>query len=248
MGGKGEGSGGGNIMKLENQITVIKYTLLFSNVILWMIGAAIFALSLWLRFEPGLEEWVVRLELENFYIGLYILIVAGIIIMLVSFVGCVSSLQESKFALLTYIGTQAVGFICGTLGAAFLLENSTQDSQMQPLIRESMRRLIMNAHHDWSKQTLSLVQEDVGCCGADGPNDYLDLKQPVPTQCRDTVTGNSFYHGCVQELTWYFEEKAAWITGLTMVVCLLLVCNAVMGIILVQALKKEEEEGDAFRR
>lgn len=36
MAGKGEGTGEGNIMKLENQITVLKYTLLFSNVILWV--------------------------------------------------------------------------------------------------------------------------------------------------------------------------------------------------------------------
>lgn len=59
----------------------------------------------------------------------------------------------------------------------------------------------------------------VGCCGADGANDYLSLQQPLPTQCRDTVTGNPFYHGCVDELTWFFEEKTAWVVGLAMSVC-----------------------------
>lgn len=59
----------------------------------------------------------------------------------------------------------------------------------------------------------------VGCCGADGANDYLSLQQPLPSQCRDTVTGNPFYHGCVDELTWFFEEKTAWVVGLAMTVC-----------------------------
>lgn len=36
MAGKGEGPGNANIMKLDNQINVLKYTLLFSNVILWV--------------------------------------------------------------------------------------------------------------------------------------------------------------------------------------------------------------------
>lgn len=71
--------------------------------------------------------------------------------------------------------------------------------------------------------TLFLVtiinQFQVGCCGADGANDYLSLQQPLPSQCRDTVTGNPFYHGCVDELTWFFEEKCAWVVGLAMTVC-----------------------------
>ncbi|KAF5270884.1 hypothetical protein FQR65_LT05401 [Abscondita terminalis] len=190
-----------------------------------MIGAAIFALSLWLRFEPGLEEWIEKLELYGFYTGLYILILAGLLMMIVSFLGCLSVVNEHRVLLLGYVGSQALGFLIGSIGSAFLLENSTQDSSIQPVIRESIRRLIMNSHHEISQKTLAMVQENIGCCGADGPSDYLDLKQPVPTECRDTVTGNSFYHGCVDELTWYFEEKAAWITGLTMVVCFLLVSN-----------------------
>lgn len=36
MAGKGEGAGEGTISKLENQITILKYTLLFSNVIIWV--------------------------------------------------------------------------------------------------------------------------------------------------------------------------------------------------------------------
>lgn len=56
----------------------------------------------------------------------------------------------------------------------------------------------------------------VGCCGADGSNDYTALRQPLPSACRDTVTGNAFFHGCVDELTWVLEDKSAWVAGLAM--------------------------------
>ncbi|KAG5886197.1 hypothetical protein JTB14_028028 [Gonioctena quinquepunctata] len=82
-----------------------------------------------------------------------------------------------------------------------------------------MRRLIMNAHHEQSRQTLSMIQENIGCCGADGANDYLSLQQPLPSTCRDTVTGNPFFHGCVDELTWFFEEKCGWVAALVMILC-----------------------------
>lgn len=63
----------------------------------------------------------------------------------------------------------------------------------------------------------------IACCGADGPDDYLVLQQPLPTECRDTVTGNPFFHGCVDELTWFFEAKCAWIAALAMLVAFITV-------------------------
>jgi CD9 antigen len=219
MAGKGDGEGEGNVLKLENQIYVIKYVILFTNIIEWMIGASIFALCLWLRFEPGIGEFLEKLDAEEFYIGVYVLIVASIIIMIVAFIGCISALQESSIVLLVYIGTQVVAFIFGLAGSAVLLDNSARDSHFQPRIRESMRRLIINAHHEPSRQTLAMIQEGITCCGADGASDYLNLKQPLPNECRDSVTGNPFYHGCVDELTWFFEQKCAWVAGLAMTVC-----------------------------
>lgn len=67
--------------------------------------------------------------------------------------------------------------------------------------------------------TAILTCWQIACCGADGPGDYLSLQQPLPSQCRDTVTGNPFFHGCVSELTWFFEQKCAWVAGLAMTVC-----------------------------
>uniref|UniRef100_A0A6P7FT35 Tetraspanin-2A n=1 Tax=Diabrotica virgifera virgifera TaxID=50390 RepID=A0A6P7FT35_DIAVI len=157
-------------------------------------------------------------------------------------------IQIKFLSLFQYIGTQVLSFIFGLSGSAVLLDNSARDSHFQPRIRESMRRLIMNAHHDQSRQTLAMIQENVGCCGADGATDYLSLQQPLPSQCRDTVTGNPFFHGCVDELTWFFEEKCGWIAGLAMAICMINVLSIVLSTVLIQALKKEEEASDSYRR
>jgi hypothetical protein len=64
-----------------------------------------------------------------------------------------------------------------------------------------------------------ILVSQIGCCGADGPNDYLQLLKPLPTECRDTVTGNAFFYGCVDELTWFLEDKSGWLSALALAVC-----------------------------
>lgn len=61
----------------------------------------------------------------------------------------------------------------------------------------------------------------IGCCGADGSNDYIIMRQPLPSSCRDSVTGNAFFHGCVDELTWLLEDKSGWVAGLAMTLALI---------------------------
>lgn len=248
MAGKGDGEGEGNILKLENQIAVIKYVMLFTNVLEWIIGASVFALCLWLRFEPGIQEWLSLLNASDFYIGIYILIISAFVIMVVAFIGCLSTLQENSSVLLIFIATQVFCFVVLLAGSAVLLDNSARESHFQPRVRESMRLLIMNLQNEDSKRTVAMIQEGIGCCGADGPGDYLSLQQPLPTECRDTVTGNPFFHGCVDELTWFFEVKCAWIAALAMLVAFINVINVVLSIVLIQALRKEEEQADTYRK
>lgn len=64
-----------------------------------IIGAAMFIMTVWIRAEPGFEEWVDILNIHVYYIGIYILIVASFIVMVVSFLGCCSALMEHTNAI-----------------------------------------------------------------------------------------------------------------------------------------------------
>ncbi|KAK6626405.1 hypothetical protein RUM43_006716 [Polyplax serrata] len=110
-------------------------------------------------------------------------------------------------------------YACGLIGAAVLLNYSTNNSAIQPVIRKSMLQLISQSQNDSRAHTLRLIQESIGCCGADGANDYLESRKPLPPECRDSVTGHTYFHGCVDELTWFLEEKASWLAGVTMFLC-----------------------------
>ncbi|XP_011501881.1 PREDICTED: CD81 antigen [Ceratosolen solmsi marchali] len=210
-----------NAALLERRIECIKYTLFCFSAIMWILGSGTFGLSLWLRIEPGFQEWVEFLQINEFYIGVNILIFAAVLVIAISFVGCASSLMESQPALFVNIGLQGLSFVFALAGSAVLLDYSTYDSQIQPLIRKSMTNLIINSQHTRVSVVLRMVQENIGCCGADGPMDYLTLLKPLPTECRDTVTGNAFFHGCVEELTWFLEARSGWLAGLALGLCMI---------------------------
>lgn len=53
-----------------------------------------FGLCMWLRMDPGFQEWVEFLEIHEFYIGIYILLTASIFIIIITFIGCGVALME----------------------------------------------------------------------------------------------------------------------------------------------------------
>lgn len=67
------------------------------------------------------------------------------------------------------------------------------------------------------------------------------LRQPLPLACRDTVTGNAHFNGCVNELTWYLEDKSIWSAAMAMALAGIHVISSILGVVLIQALKREEE-------
>lgn len=235
------------VARMENIIGTIKYIIFCLSAILWLLGSCMFGFSIWLRLEPGFREWVEWLEIEKFYIGLEILIFAAIFVMIIAFVGCAAALMEHVTVLYVHIGLQGFCFLLGIIGSAILLDFSTYDSQIQPIVRRSMHALISNSYQDQPAYILRMIQENIGCCGADGPMDYLDFMKPLPTECRDTVTGNAFFHGCVEELTWFLEARACWLAGLALSLCMLHVIQAVLSLTLIQA-KQKENEAAIFKR
>ncbi|KAI8440458.1 hypothetical protein MSG28_001750 [Choristoneura fumiferana] len=212
-----------------------------------LFGISIFALCLWICIEPGFNEWMRVLELQKYFIGIYIILIGSLVIMVVAFLGCGAALMENVMLLYAYIGSQIASFVFGLIGSCVVLDFSTYDSGIQPLIRDVIVRLMNNPQHEGSREILRMVQEGIGCCGADGPMDYISMRKPLPSECRDSVTGNAYFHGCIDELTWYLEGKTGWLAGIVLAACMVAVVNAVMSLVLIQAVKKEEEEVSAYK-
>lgn len=77
-----------------------------------------------------------------------------------------------------FIATQGVAFVIHVAGAAVLLDYSTLNSSIQPIIRDSMRRLIWSSSSPESTAVLKMIQENVSVIEWD-----TNTHTPFPGPC-----------------------------------------------------------------
>ncbi|XP_022439700.1 tetraspanin-2 isoform X2 [Delphinapterus leucas] len=78
----------------------IKYLLLGFNLLFWLAGSAVIAFGLWFRFGGPMKDFSSEdSSPEYFYMGLYVLVGAGALMMAVGFLGCCGATRESQCVL-----------------------------------------------------------------------------------------------------------------------------------------------------
>lgn len=81
-----------------------------------------------------------------------------------------------------FIGTQCVAFVIHVAGAATLMDYSTLNSSIQPIIRDSMKRLIMSSSLPESSTVLKMIQENVSIIEMQ----QIPLSHPTKKKTRPT--------------------------------------------------------------
>lgn len=117
--------------KVEGGMKCVKYLLFIFNFIFWLIGSLVLAVGLWLRLDPKVISLLNEDRApDTFFIGVYILIAAGGLVMLVGFFGCCGAVRESQcllglfFAsLLIIFGAEVAAGVFGFLNKDKIIED-----------------------------------------------------------------------------------------------------------------------------
>ncbi|KAL3265503.1 hypothetical protein HHI36_009707, partial [Cryptolaemus montrouzieri] len=65
-----------------------------------ILGICLLIICFWLRFEDGVYEWLDKLNALFFYVGVYVLVLAGFVIIGIAIFGCITAMAENEFFLL----------------------------------------------------------------------------------------------------------------------------------------------------
>ncbi|XP_041833108.1 CD9 antigen-like isoform X1 [Melanotaenia boesemani] len=147
----------------------VKYALFLFNFVLWLAGTAVLAVALWMRFDnrtKGLFEGEGSPSI--FFTGVYILIAAGALMMVVGFLGCCGAIKESPcmlglfflFLLLIFAAEVAAG-IWGLSNRETVVEDITE-------FYKQTYANYQDTKQDALKETLRLIHFGLDCCGPTG--------------------------------------------------------------------------------
>ena len=87
---------------------------------------------------------------------------------------------------------------------------------------------------------ICLEHLQVKCCGANGSEDYIAAKKPVPVECRDQVDGGEFSYGCAQQFAWWLEPWSAALAG----ICIFLLIVHIIQMVVTSKVMKQIRKYD----
>ncbi|XP_036845005.1 CD9 antigen isoform X1 [Oncorhynchus mykiss] len=148
--------------KVEGGMKCVKYLLFIFNFIFWLMGSLVLAVGLWLRFDP---ETVALLNgdgaPDTFFYGVYILIIAGSLVMLVGFFGCCGAIRESQCLLGSFFACLLIIFGAEVAAGVFGFLNKDK-------IIEDVQNYYIKSYND-NKNNNTMIQNSyhkvLNCCG-----------------------------------------------------------------------------------
>ncbi|XP_029036998.1 CD9 antigen-like [Osmia bicornis bicornis] len=151
-----------------------KYALICVNLLFWAVGLAGVVLAVWMLTDQTFLMSLTQ-EQHNFNAGLYILLSAGILMLIVAFLGCCGAFRESQCMLVVFFSCLLVVIVAQIAAGAWLYRNS---DSLEELVKSSVINTVKNKYGEDASQTeaVDAFQSGLGCCGATGPADWTGSK------------------------------------------------------------------------
>ncbi|KAM6095070.1 CD9 antigen [Chlamydotis macqueenii] len=223
-------------MPVKGGTKCIKYLLFGFNFIFWLAGTAVLAIGLWLRFDSQTKS-IFELESNNnttFYTGVYILIGAGALMMLVGFLGCCGALQESQCMLGLFFLFLFVIFALEIAAAIWGFANKEKViEELKDFYRETYAKRSQPA----ARETLKAFQLALDCCGLTGA-----LEQQFMDTCpKKTMLESLTVASCPAAIDDVFNSKLNVIGAVGLGIAVIMIFGMIFSMILCCAIRKNRE-------
>ncbi|KAJ0004620.1 hypothetical protein NQD34_010834 [Periophthalmus magnuspinnatus] len=147
-----------------------KYLMFSYNIVFWLLGAALIAAGLWAWSEKGVLQDLSVLTRIHGFDPVWALLVAGVVMFVLGFAGCVGALRENLCLLKAFSSMVGLIFFLEVLAVVLVL---VFQSQVFEWIQTFFMRNIRAYRDDIDLQNLiDSLQTSTWCCGAQGPEDW----------------------------------------------------------------------------
>ncbi|NWR43874.1 CD9 protein, partial [Regulus satrapa] len=204
------------------------------SLLLQLAGTAVLAVGLWLHFDSQTKS-VFELDSDTqFYTGVYILIGAGALMMLVGFLGCCGASQESQCLLGLFFFFLFVIFALEIAAGIWGFSNKEKiTDELKEFYMDTYRKRTQTSARD----TLKAFQFTLNCCGVTGT-----MEQPYMDTCPAKTLSESFTtKSCPDAIDYVFKSKFNVIGAIGLGIAVMMIIGMIFSMILCCAIRRERE-------
>lgn len=216
-------------------VQFLKYVLFIFNFVFLLAGSVVLGIGLWTVIAK--HHYISLLTTSTYAATAYILIVAGVVVLLVTILGCVGIWREDRCLILMYTFMLLLVFLLEAVAGiiAYIYEEQVW-TELQSTLNESF---ITNYKFDDSQtEAIDSLQRKFKCCGAVDYKDWRSsrwiregtkLKNKVPDSCcrsesfecgvRDHPS-NIYHDGCANALSVQIKEHLIILGAVGLGICL----------------------------
>ncbi|GBM35153.1 hypothetical protein AVEN_140753-1 [Araneus ventricosus] len=221
-------------------MTCLKNCMIVVHLLIWLLGAIITALGIWLKVDKDFWNIQQELDIKQFGVSTTILIIVGVVIMVIGFCGCWGAIM-SKIWMLVLFSVVMIIIIILEVAAIALVWTTVASESMQEDVKLKAKNALQHITDDGKKKYfIDLLQRKLQCCGVDGPKDYsLDPAHPmpIPGSCLPKDSLTPYEKGCYAAVIEFLKSKAAIVGGVAVAVLLLQLGVLVFTVCLICSIK-----------
>ncbi|XP_003969674.1 CD151 antigen-like [Takifugu rubripes] len=173
----------------------LKYLLFAFNFMFWLAGGVVMAVGVWTLIEK--TDYISLLPSMTYAASAYILVLAGVIVMVTGVLGCCATFKEHRKLLRVYFVLLLCIFLLEILaGVLAYIYYQQLNQELKQSLKETMTTKYAQKGHDQVTKAVDKLQQEFKCCGSNGSSDWAESifirsganGRLVPDSCCKTST------------------------------------------------------------
>ncbi|XP_029439070.1 CD151 antigen [Rhinatrema bivittatum] len=203
----------------------LKYLLFTFNFFFWLAGGAVMAVGIWTLVEKS--SYISLLSSSTYAATAYILVIAGVIVMITGILGCCATFKERRNLLRAYFILLLCIFLLEILaGVLAYIYYQQLSGELKQNLKDTMTMKYKQPDEDKVTNAVDKLQQEFKCCGSNNSDDWRDSAwiksseadgRQVPDSCCKTITEkcgkrvhpSNIYKvegGCITKLENFIQE------------------------------------------